>query len=153
MSRMEEPLKLFQALCVLSSVPWLKQWPYSWILCKICLTSLTWAFPSHNLSTVLFGECDSLALYLRSVFYTIMCNHTNTCTLTHTVFSDGVSEWYSWCGLRVERETVDQTWVKVRIKLCPMKMISFLNGGKPWWILWNTKQWQGTPTSSMIIIS
>lgn len=124
MRKMEEPLNLFCALSVFSFVPWLKQWPYIWILCKIYLTSLTEAFPSHDPSTVLFGECDSLALYFtstHSLFYTIMCNHTNMCTHanthSHTGFSDRVSEWYSWCGWRVERETVAQTWFKVRIML------------------------------------
>lgn len=123
MRRMEEPLNLFCALSVLSFVPWLKQWTYSWILCKIYLTSLTEAFPSHNPSTVLFGECDSLALYFtstHSLFYTIMCNHTNTCThahtFTHKVLRQG--EWVIFLvWLRVERETVDQTWFKVRIML------------------------------------
>lgn len=129
---------------------------------KISLTSLTKAFPSHNLSTVLFGECDSLALYFtstHSLFYTIMCNHTNTCTLahalTHSTFSQtgrvsdipGVVE--GWSG---------KQWTKPGLKLescCHMKMTSFLNWGKPWWILWNTIQWQGTPMSlsCMIIIS
>lgn len=124
MRRVEEPLKWFWAWSELSSVPWLKQWPYSWMLCKICLTSLTEAFPSHNLSTVLFGVRDSLALYFtstHSLFYTIMCNHTNTCTHAHAPTHSKCSQTGrvndSWCGWRVEWETVDQTWFKVRIML------------------------------------
>lgn len=123
MRKVEDPLKLFCTLRLLSCVPWLKAWPYSWILCKICLTSLATAFPSHNLSTVLFGECDLLALYFTSIHpfaCTIMCNHTNSCTLacTHSqTWCSLMGEWYSLCGWRVEWETADPTWFKVRIKL------------------------------------
>lgn len=159
---MEEPLKWFWALSVLSSVPWLKQWPYSWILCKICLTSLTEAFPSSNLSTVLFGECDSLALYFtstHSLSYTVMCNHTNTCALTRALTHSKCSQTGRVSDIPgVVEGWSGKQWTKPGLKLescCHMKMISFLNWGKPWWILWNTIQWQGTPTSlsCMIIIS
>lgn len=64
--------------------PMTKAVTYSWILCKICLTSLTEAFQSPSLSTVLLRECDSLALYFTSTHSVFLYPNVQSHKHVHT---------------------------------------------------------------------
>lgn len=134
-----EELKCFFACFFQSSGRNTKK-SYSWILIKIYLTSLTKACPHNKQSPVLFWECDSVTLcftvepslfffYHHAYSHTHTHAHTST-NYTHiyrTVFSDNITDGYSWCGWRVEW---GKQWTRPGLKLelcCHMKMISLLN--------------------------
>lgn len=107
----EEPLKWLRAeLCSTTEAAN----PYSCILCKIYLTSLPL---KHFHLTLYCSYCEDVR-----VSHFILLSHAR-CLFRHAahthiqVLSDKLSEWYFCCGWRVEWETVDQTWFKVRTAL------------------------------------